>query len=162
MFTFAVPDTQHADRSREYLKNNWIDFEENKDDDGYTHISFPGVGECEFEKFVIKLKNQGVTMIGVDTALTEKKIMKLAKLLESPLYSFEENNETSEEDVVSQIKELLKDEDGTLGADPTSKFWMAIADCIGDYDDRDDVVSTSVSETKEDKVRKVIRKIIRQ
>ena len=28
MFTFAVPDTQHADRSREYLKNNWIDFEE--------------------------------------------------------------------------------------------------------------------------------------
>ena len=41
MFTFAVPDTQHADRSREYLKNNFIDFEEIKDDEGFTNISFP-------------------------------------------------------------------------------------------------------------------------
>ena len=157
MFTLAVPDTQHADRSREYLKNNWIDFEERKDDEGFTHISFPGVGETEFRQIVIKLKNQGVTMIGVDTALTEKKIMKLANLLETPLYSFDEN-ETTEQDVVSQIKQALKSPE----ADPTSKFWNQIADIIGDYEEQDEYDRNWMGENKEDKVRKAIRKLIRQ
>ena len=160
MFTFAVPDTQHADRSREYLKNNFIDFEEIKDDEGFTNISFPGFSEDEFRKVVIKLKNQGVTMIGVDTQLTEKKIMKLASLLETPLEQFNED-ETTEKDVVSQIKKALKSPD----ADPTSKFWAQIADIIGDYEEQEEYDRGFYTENKEsnkDKLRKLIRKTIRQ
>lgn len=160
MFTFAVPDTQHADRSREYLKNNWIDFEERKDDEGFTHISFPSVEEGEFRKIVIKLKNQGVTMIGVDTALTEKKIMKLANLLETPLEQFNED-ETTEKDVIDQIKQALKSKD----ADPTSKFWSQIADIIGDYEEQDEYNKGFYTENKKsnkEKLRKLIRKTIRE
>ncbi len=142
-------------RSRDDKKNS--PFEDRKDDEGFSHISFPGVGEDEFREIVIKLKNQGVSMIGVDTALTEKKIMKLANLLETPLERFDED-EITEKDVVSQIKKALKSE----YADPTSKFWAQIADIIGDYEEQDEYDKGWYNESKEDKVRKVIRKMIRQ
>ena len=166
MFTFAVPDTQHAARSREYLRNNWIDFEEKKDNEGFTHISFPGVEEGEFRKIVIKLKTQGVTMIGVDTALTEKKIMKLASLLETPLEQFDED-EITEKDLVGKIKDALKGkgERGKFEVDPTSKFWEAIADAIGDYEEQDDYDKGFYTENKKSnkaKLRKLIRKTIRE
>ena len=160
MFTFAVPDTQHADRSREYLKNNWIDFEERRDDEGFTNISFPGAGEDEFRNIVTKLKNQGVTMIGVDTQLTEKKIMKLANLLESPLYTFNEDLDT-EDDVIEKIKQVLKSPE----ADPTSKFWNQIADIVGDYEEQEEYdrgFYTESKESKKEKIRKLIRKTIRE
>ena len=82
--------------------------------------------------------------------------MKIIDIIEAPLENFNED-EISEKDVISQIKEILASDE----ADPTSKFWSQIADCIGEYEDQDKP-KNAFYESKKDKVRKVIRKLIRQ
>ena len=95
MYTLAVPKGVHADRTRSYLKNEiqvqdrGIDFREDGPDvDGFVTITFMSLDEDQFRYIVERLKAQGVSMIGVDSQLTENKIMKLANLLkENPMYS---------------------------------------------------------------------------
>ena len=95
MYTLAVPEGVHADRTRSYLKNEiqvqdrGIDFREDGPDvDGFVTITFMSLDEDQFRYIVERLKAQGVSMIGVDSQLTENKIMILANLLkENPMYS---------------------------------------------------------------------------
>jgi|1_EtaG_2_1085319.scaffolds.fasta_scaffold64456_2 hypothetical protein len=158
MFTLAIPKSQQR-RTLQYLKNNWIDFNEfqkEDTDDGFVNLSFPGKSEEEFKDIVMKLKAQGGTLIGVDSQLTEKKIMKLIDLIEAPLENID-GEKMTEKDVIEQIKEILSSEE----ADPTSKFWTQIADCIGEFEDQNKSRHPFYEEKKE-KVRKVIRKLIRQ
>ena len=168
MFRLAVPEGVHDNRVLDYLKNQkelyeGEDFIREKDGEGLCDYIFPNMNEDNFRYIVIQLQNQGVTMIGVDTQLTEKKIMKLANLLENPTpYSFDEMDKTTEQDVVGKIKDILADDDDKYGADPTSKFWGAIANIIGDYEEQDEFNKNWMGENKEEKVRKVIRKLIRQ
>lgn len=48
---------------------------------GFFVISFPNMDEYEFRNIVFQLKQQGVTVIGADSQLTENKTMKLANLV---------------------------------------------------------------------------------
>ena len=83
MFTLGIPDVQYR-RATQVLGPalaDPIDYETRKQDDGFYLFSFPGIDEYEFKKIVIILKNNGVTTIGADSHLTERKIMKLTDLL---------------------------------------------------------------------------------
>ena len=86
MFRLACPKGVHDNRVITYLKNekeliDHQDFQRDPDDEGLVHYTFPGMDEDNFRYIVSQLQNQGVTMIGVDTQLTEKKIMKLTDLI---------------------------------------------------------------------------------
>jgi hypothetical protein len=80
MYTLGIPDRQKR-RTLGYLKQNWIDFEEHPAMEGFFDVSFPDMDEEAFRDITIKLKQQGVTLIGADEVLTENKIMKLTDLI---------------------------------------------------------------------------------
>ena len=83
MFTLGIPASQYR-RTTQVLNHDGsspINFESMKQDDGFYHFSFPGVDEFDFNKIVSLLKRNGITTIGADEQLTEKKIMKLANLI---------------------------------------------------------------------------------
>ena len=80
MYTLGIPNRQKK-RALGYLKQNWINFEEHPSMEGFFDLIFPELDEEGFKDIVNKLKYQGVTIIGADTQLTERKIMKLTKLL---------------------------------------------------------------------------------
>ena len=80
MYTLGIPDRQKR-RTLGYLKQNWIDFEERPAMEGFFDVSFPDMDEEAFRDITIKLKQQGVTLIGADEVLTENKIMKLTDLI---------------------------------------------------------------------------------
>ena len=97
MFRLAVPKGVHDNRVNSYLKNKeelmeTEDFQREADSEGLVHYVFPDMEEDNFRYIVIQLKNQVVTMIGVDSQLTEKKIMKLANLLNELAPTTEEKN----------------------------------------------------------------------
>ena len=75
MYTLGIPDRQKR-RTLGYLKQQYIEFEENPSMEGFIDVSFPGMDEDAFRNIVLKLKQQGVTTIGADEVLTESKIMK--------------------------------------------------------------------------------------
>ena len=102
MYTLATPEGVHADRCRTFLKNELqlqdrgIDYREETSDDGFVTFIFINIDEDEFRNIIGRLKSQGVSMIGIDDQLTERKIMKLSKLLkENPGYSNRRGPETT-------------------------------------------------------------------
>ena len=90
MFTLGIPLKQKR-RTLGYLSNEYfpggmkklgqvVDYEILSTDDGFFQLGFPGMDEDEFRDITFKLKQQGVTVIGADSQLTEK-TMKLVNLV---------------------------------------------------------------------------------
>ena len=91
MFTLGIPLKQKR-RTLGYLSNEYfpggmkklgqqVPYEILSSDDGFFELGFPGMDEDEFRDITFKLKQQGVTVIGADSQLTEKETMKLANLV---------------------------------------------------------------------------------
>ena len=78
-----------------------IDYDVVKQDDGFYLFSFPDVDEYDFRDIVMLLKSNGVTTIGVDEILTEKKIMKLTDLLK-------EQGSPDENNIIDQLEVALE------------------------------------------------------
>ena len=91
MFTLGIPLKQKR-RTLGYLSNEYfpggmkklgqqVPYEILSTDDGFFQLGFPGMDEDEFRDITFKLKQQGVTVIGADSQLTENNIMKLVNLV---------------------------------------------------------------------------------
>ena len=176
MFRLACPEGVHDNRVIDYLKNqkeliDHQDFQREPDGNGLVDYTFPGMDEDNFRYIVIQLQNQGVTMIGVDTQLTEKKIMKLANLLNELAPTTEENNKPK---WLEMLKNRLKawktteyNDDKTRG----EMYYEDITTLVEEWekDLEEDVqkgaynkTNGMVSEDKKSKIRNLIRKTIRQ
>ena len=90
MFTLGIPLKQKR-RTLGYLSNEYfpggmkklgaqIPYETKPSEGGFFEISFPNMDEEEFRNITFQLKQQGVTVIGADSQLTERK-MKLVNLV---------------------------------------------------------------------------------
>ena len=90
MFTLGIPLKQKR-RTLGYLSNEYfpggmkklgqqVPYEILSSDDGFFELGFPGMDEDEFRNITFQLKQQGVTIIGADSQLTEK-TMKLVNLV---------------------------------------------------------------------------------
>ena len=83
MYALGIPHRQYR-RATQVLgheRSSPIPYESVKQDDGFWLFTFPEADEYDFRDIVILLKGQGVSTIGADTQLTERKIMKLSDLL---------------------------------------------------------------------------------
>ena len=160
MYTLGIPDRQKR-RTLGYLKQQFIDFKENPSMEGFFDISFPGMDEDEFRNIVMKLKQQGVTTIGADEKLTEKKIMKLTDLLkEAPTLEEMENNP-----LLNALKRTVQSwstKRYNTDREKWEEFALDIEELIQDYEEQQEYDRGFYTEGKKDKLRKLIRKTIRQ
>tara|TARA_B100000035_G_C20732466_1_gene436079 strand:- start:73 stop:570 length:498 start_codon:yes stop_codon:yes gene_type:complete len=165
MYTLGIPDRQKR-RTLGYLKQQFVDFEENPSMEGFFDISFPGMDEEAFRNIVMKLKQQGVTVIGADEELTERKIMKLTDLIKE---EFSKNlNENDADSLIIALKNILQVWQTKQYADDKSRweeYYMDIVELVEDFEeDRsiDTLAPSQLASLQEKKVRKLIRKTIRQ
>ena len=95
MFTLGIPLKQKR-RILGYLSNEYfpggmkklgqqVPYEILSSDEGFFELGFPNMDEDEFRSITFQLKQQGVTVIGADSQLTEKtmKLVNLVPLKES-------------------------------------------------------------------------------
>ena len=165
MYTLGIPDRQKR-RTLGYLKQQYIEFEENPSMEGFIDVSFPGMDEDAFRNIVMKLKQQGVTVIGADEELTERKIMKLTDLIKE---EFSKNlNENDADSLIIALKNILQVWQTKQYADDKSRweeYYMDIVELVEDFEeDRsiDTLAPSQLASLQEKKVRKLIRKTIRQ
>ena len=165
MYTLGIPDRQKR-RTLGYLKQNWIDFEENPGMEGFFDLSFPGMDEDAFRNIVMKLKQQGVTVIGADEKLTEKKIMKLTDLINE---EFSKNLDEHEGDsIITALKNILQVWQTKQYADDRSRweeYYMDIDELVSDFEEEkamDTPAPSQLAALQEQKVREAIRKLMRQ
>ena len=162
MYTLGIPDRQKR-RTLGYLKQQWIEFEENPAMEGFFDLSFPGMDEDAFRKIVMKLKQQGVTTIGADEELTERKIMKLTDLIKE---EFSKNLDESDGDTLIQaLKNILITWETKRYADDKSRweeYYMDISELVDDFEEQTSYDKGFYTENKKSKIRNLIRKTIRQ
>ena len=165
MYTLGIPDRLKR-RTLGYLKQQFIEFEENPAMEGFFDLSFPGMDEDEFRDIVIKLKQQGVTIIGADEVLTERKIMKLTDLITE---KFSKNLDENDSDTLIQaLKNILVTWETKQYADDKTRweeYFMDIQELIEDFEEEramDTPSRSQLAALQEQKVRKLIRKTIRQ
>ena len=163
MYTLGIPDRQKR-RTLGYLKQQYVDFEENPSMEGFFDVSFPGMDEDAFRNIVMKLKQQGVTTIGADEELTERKIMKLTDLItEAPTLEEMENNP-----LLNALKNTLQSWSTKQYPDDKTKaeeFILDIKELIEDFEEEASMRGIAVdapNRLQEQKLRELIRRTIRQ
>ena len=167
MYTLGIPDRQKR-RTLGYLKQSWIDFEEHTAMEGFFDVSFPGMDEEGFRDITIKLKQQGVTIIGADEELTERKIMKLTDLITE---DFSKNLDESEsENIIQALKNTLQVWETKQYPDDKTRweeYFIDIEELIQDFEEERSIDTPAPSsladlQEQEQKVRKLIRKTLRK
>ena len=84
MYTLGIPkrDYRRTTQVLSYESEPSIPYHETLQDDGFYMFTFPECGsEDDFRDVVIKLKNEGIRVIGADAQLTARQIMKLMDLV---------------------------------------------------------------------------------
>ena len=165
MYTLGIPDRQKR-RTLGYLKQSWIDFEEHTAMEGFFDISFPGMDEDAFRNIVTKLKQKGVTTIGADEELTERKIMKLTDLIKE---DFSKNlNENEGDTIIQALKNILVTWETKQYPDDKTRweeYYIDIEELVQDFEEEramDTPVPSQLAALQEQKVRKLIRKTLRK
>ena len=165
MYTLGIPDRQKR-RTLGYLKQSYIDFEEHPSMEGFFDISFPDMDEDAFKNIVMKLKQQGVTIIGADEELTENKIMKLTDLITE---DFSKNlNEQEGASIIDALRKILIQWETKQYPDDKTRweeYYMDIEELVQDFEEETAMDTPAVSDLaalQEQKLRKLIRKTLRQ
>ena len=189
MYTLGIPNRQKK-RALGYLKQNWINFEESPSMEGFVDLKFPELDEEGFRNIAMKLKYQGVTLMGVDSQLTERKMKKLIDLMNEvdgyseanmknyPLGSDDGPSQGFESDAVGDIMHDLKRMLETWetkkyesAEERHKEYYLDVEELINDYemgmssdyeDKMDDDSERAISVDAPDKLEEQIRKKIRK
>ena len=163
MYTLGIPDRQKR-RTLGYLKQQWIEFEESPSMGGFFNLSFPELDEEGFRNIAVKLKRQGVSILGADEQLTERKIMKLTDLItEIPNL-----DETYDMKILGELKRILKVWNTKAYAsdkDRWEEYYLDIEELVEDVEENETMNTPSPSQLanlSEQMLRKLIRKTIRE
>ena len=137
-------------------RSNPVNYDVFKQDDGFYMFSFPGADEYDFRNIIIILNKAGILTVGDDEVLSERKIMKLTDILK-------EQGSPEENDIIDGLEAMYKRwqdpqyRGGVSNDEKAYHYNDDLRDFIDDYLDKDEEETI-----KEQKYRKVIRKLIRR
>ena len=127
-------------------------------------FNFPNVDEFDFKDIVLLLKRNGISTIGADDQLTERKIMKLTDLIQEKFTSNVNENDESFK-LINALKRTVQSWSNKQYPDDKTKaeeFALDIEELIEDFEEQQEYNRGFYTEGKKDKLRKLIRKTIRQ
>ena len=151
MYTLGIPkrDYRRTTQVLDYESQPSIPYNANLQDDGFYILTFPEAGdEDDFRNIVEKLKNEGIRVIGADSQLTEKQIIKLANLVE--IESPDENN------LIDDLKMALEKNRQMFN----NSIFKAVSDVIRNYEmvgDEERMLDLPEKNITEQKLRKLIQ-----
>ena len=163
MYTLGIPNRQYK-RCTQVLgpeNANPIEYDAVDKGDGFYLFSFPEMDEYEFKDIVMLLKNNGITTLGADEQLSERKIMKLTDLLkenENP------NRMESADDIIDALEKILETwETKEYESDEArwNEYYLDIEDLVTDYKENQSIDMPDTT-LQEQKLRKLIQKVIKQ
>ena len=130
---------------------NPIEYEAVDQKDGFYLFSFPDIDEFDFREAVLLLKQNGVTTIGADEQLSERKIMKLTNLLKEE--EQQNNRMETAEDVIVMVDEIITDNPDTA--------LDLLSDMVEDFYENQSIDRPD-TDLSEKKLRKLIQNIIKE
>ena len=169
MFTLGIPNTQYRRANRVLIHDRSIvfDFKVKKQDNDFFIFKFPEIDEYDFKKIIALLKRNGITTIGADEQLTERKIMKLTDfLIEQPEQPETErpNRMESADDIIAKLEavlELWERKEYKDDRDRWENYFLDIEEIVEDYKENQSIDRPDTS-LQEKKLRALIQNIIKE
>ena len=174
MFTLGTSEGTQSKRVQKYLDVKYMDLEYTAERDGmgFVQFVFPTLDEEEFRNLVFLLKRMdGVTLMGVDSQLTEKKIMKLTNLLTELAPTTEEIDNPKYLEELKRILRVWSNKEYRDDRTKWEEYGSDIAELVQVWEDeinekkegtQNKTQLSFYNESKEQKVRKLIRKTLRK
>ena len=152
MFTLGIPERQYR-RTTQVLgpeSADPIEYNAINQNDGFYVFSFD-IDYDGFKDIVFLLKKNGITTIGADDQLTERKIMKLKDLLEQN--EKPSNRMETAEDVIVKVDEIITDNPDTA--------LDLLSDMIEDFYENQSIDRPDTN-LQEKKLKKLIQTVIKE
>ena len=172
MFTLGTSEGTQSKRVQKYLDVKYMDLEytATPDGEGFVMFRFPTLDEEEFRNMVFLLKRlDGVTLMGVDSQLTEKSIMKLTNLIKEFAPTVADQTRPKYLEALKNILKVWATKEYKDDRDKWTQYGMDIQQLVEVWDAEieDNNEQTAYdkgfyAEGKENKLRSLIRKTIRK
>ena len=163
MYALGIPISQYR-RCTQVLgheSSEPIEYEAEKQDSDFYLFSFPSVDEYDFREIVMLLKGNGISTIGADTQLTERKIMKLVDILneqESP-----KDNEGLEEasGIINRLKQILETwqtKEYSNDKERWEMYYLDIQELVEDYEEELSMQGITMDSPLNERLKSTIKK----
>jgi hypothetical protein len=139
MYALGIPISQYR-RTTQVLRHEGsypIDYTDEKKDNDFYLFKFSNINEYEFKDIVLLLKNNGITTIGADHQLTEKKIMKLVDILKEQ-GEFTDNSNEKIEGIIDKLRSILRGwqtKQYNNDKERWEMYYLDIQELVEDYED---------------------------
>ena len=140
MYALGIPVSQYR-RTTQVLgpeSADPIEYESEKQDADFYIFKFPSCDEYDFKKIVLYLKGNGISTIGADAQLTERKIMKLVDILneqESPRDNSDIENSQSIIDKLKYMLEIWEKKDYNTDREKWEEYSLDVQELVDDYEE---------------------------
>jgi len=172
MYTLGTSEGTQSKRVQKYLDVKYmdLDYTAEPDGEGFVMFRFPTLDEEEFRSMVFLLKRlDGVTLMGVDTQLTEKNIMKLTNLIKEFAPTTQDQNRPKYLEALRRMLKIWSRKEYKDDIDKWTQYGMDVQQIVdvweAEIEDNEEQTAYDkgfYAEGKEDKVRSLIRKTIRK
>jgi len=167
MYALGIPISQYR-RTTQVLgheSSEPIYYEEERQDADFYLFKFPNIDEFDFKEIVLLLNGNGITTIGADTQLTERKIMKLVDILneqESP-----DDNAGLEEaqGIIDRLKKILEEWQSKQYNNDKEKwemYFLDIQELVEDYEEESSMRGITMDSPMNESIKKLVKKELRK
>ena len=173
MYALGIPVSQYR-RCTQVLGHETsvpIDYEAEKQDEDFYLFKFPDIDEYDFRDIVMLLKSNGISTIGADSQLTERKIMKLVDILKEQEGPEDNQNLEDAQGIINRLKRILEIWQTTKynnDREQWEMYTMDIQELVEDYEEEKSMqgitmdVPTRMNEGLKRLVKKEITKFMQQ
>ena len=167
MYALGIPISQYR-RTTQVLGHEGTEpiyYEDERQDADFYLLKFPNIDEFDFKEIVLLLNGNGITTIGADTQLTERKIMKLVDILneqESP----QDNSDILEAGgIIDKLKKILQVWETKQYSNDQERwemYFLDIQELVEDFEEETSMKGISMDSPVNENLKKILKKEIRK
>jgi hypothetical protein len=167
MYALGIPISQYR-RCTQVLGHESaepIDYEAEKQDEDFYLFKFPDIDEYDFKDIVILLKSNGMSPIGADAQLTERKIMKLVDILNEQESPEDNSNLEEAQGIIDKLKIILdvwQKKQYNNDQERWEMYYMDILELVEDYEEETSMKGVAMNSPLNENLKKRIKKEIKK
>ena len=167
MYVLGIPVSQYR-RCTQVLGHEAsypINYEDEKQDDDFYLFKFPDIDEYDFKEIVLLLKGNGISTIGADTQLTERKIMKLVDILNEQESPKDNSNLEEAQDIINRLKIILETWQNKKYSNDQERwemYYLDIEELVEDYEEELSMKGITMDAPMNEGIKKLVKKELRK
>ena len=167
MYALGIPISQYR-RCTQVLGHESaepIAYEDEKQDADFYLFKFPNIDEFDFKEIVMLLKGNGISTIGADAQLTERKIMKLVDILKEQEGPEDNSNLEEAQGIINRLKTILdvwQKKQYNNDKERWEEYYLDIQELVEDYEEESSMKGITMDSPLNETIKKLVEKEIRK